>query len=103
MQSNNYNSGMTGSLFGDIKDKIFQLAEGLIELVDDTKQQWKDYFISNVLTIKYSWEQVVSQHDNLIKNREISGFPKFDDPASVQASVVTDPTQVGWTSDDENI
>ena len=92
---------MVGGFFSDIKDKVFKLAEGLVEIPDDTKQNWKDYFISSVVTIQNTWDEVTKQHETLIKNREILCLPKFDKAVNIEAAVVNDPSIAGWTEDDE--
>lgn len=93
------NSGTTSGIMSWVTDKVYALADGIVELADNTKSEWKKYFISNVAMLNDTWDSVVVKHSNLIRNRELLGFDKFDPPTETVASKTS--FSDNWTEEDE--
>mgnify|MGYP000846049454 CR=1 FL=1 len=93
------NSGTTSGIMSWVTDKVYALADGIVELADNTKSEWKKYFISNVVMLNDTWDSVVIKHSNLMKNRALLGFDKYDSPTET-ASAKSSLSDT-WTEEDE--
>jgi hypothetical protein len=93
------NSGTTGGIMSWVTDKVYALADGIIELADNTKLDWKQYTLSNISLLNDTWDSVVVKHSNLMKNRTLLGFDKFDPPVE---SIASKSSLIDtWTEEDE--